>query len=68
MYRLDINVKNATILGIVQAGGIGAQLMFAIGARRWPDAGAMLLGVIFMTVVLEYFSTKIRTRLAGQKG
>ena len=68
LYRLDINVKNATILGIVQAGGIGAQLMFAIGARRWPDAGAMLLGVIFMTVVLEYFSTKIRTRLAGQKG
>lgn len=67
LYRLDINVKNATILGIVQAGGIGAQLMFAIGARRWSDTGAMLLGIIVMTLILEWFSTKVRAKLAGHR-
>ncbi|MBQ1827389.1 MAG: phosphonate ABC transporter, permease protein PhnE [Erysipelotrichaceae bacterium] len=64
LYRLDINLKNASILGIVQAGGIGAQLSFAIGARRWHDAGAMLLGIIVLTVIIEYISTRIRTKLA----
>jgi len=63
LYRLDINVKNASILGVVQAGGIGAQLMFAISARRWNDTGAMLLGIIVLVLIIEFFSTKIRTKL-----
>ena len=63
LYRLDINVKNATILGIVQAGGIGAQLIFAISARRWSDCGAMLIGIIALVLIIEYFSTKIRGKL-----
>lgn len=63
LYRLDINVKNATILGVVQAGGIGAQLMFAIAARRWNDAGAMLIGIIVLVLIIEYVSTKIRSSL-----
>lgn len=63
LYRLDINVKNATILGVVQAGGIGAQLMFAIAARRWSDTGAMLIGIIALVLIIEYASTKIRSSL-----
>ena len=63
LYRLDINVKNATILGVVQAGGIGAQLMFAISARRWSDTGAMLIGIIVLVLIIEFVSTKIRSSL-----
>lgn len=63
LYRLDINVKNAAILGVVQAGGIGAQLMFAISARRWHDTGAMLIGIIVLVLLIEYISTKIRSSL-----
>ena len=63
LYRLDINVKNATILGVVQAGGIGAQLMFAISARRWNDTGAMLIGIIVLVLIIEFISTKIRSKL-----
>ena len=63
LYRLDINVKNASILGVVQAGGIGAQLMFAISARRWSDCGAMLIGIIALVLIIEVISTKIRTKL-----
>jgi len=63
LYRLDINVKNATILGVVQAGGIGAQLMFAISAKRWSDTSAMLIGIISLVLIIEYISTKIRSKL-----
>ena len=65
IYRLDINVKNATVLGIVGAGGIGASLIHAIGQGNWPNVSAMLLGLIVMVLLMEYFSTRIRKKLAA---
>jgi phosphonate transport system permease protein len=65
IYRLDINVKNAAILGVVAAGGIGSELIMSINGRRWTDTGAYLLGIVVLVLVLEYFSTRIRKRLAA---
>ncbi len=66
LYRLDINVKNAAVLGLVGAGGIGAQLIFAIQDRRWSDSGAMLWGLVVLVLLIEYASTKIRNSLASK--
>ena len=35
IYRFDINLKDATTLGIVGAGGIGASLVQCLNSRRW---------------------------------
>lgn len=67
LYRLDINVKNASVLGLVGAGGIGAQLIFAIQDRRWSDAGAMLWGLVILVLLIEVISTRIRNALAGKE-
>lgn len=64
IYRFEINVKYATILGMVGAGGIGAPLIFAIGAFRWKDVGALLIGLIILVLVIEAISTRIRSKLA----
>ncbi|MDY6062288.1 MAG: ABC transporter permease subunit [Erysipelotrichaceae bacterium] len=64
IYRFDINLKDATTLGIVGAGGIGAPLIQAIDGRRWSIVGAFLSGLILLVLIIEYFSTKIRTKLA----
>lgn len=64
IYRFEINVKYATILGMVGAGGIGAPLIFAINAFRWSDVGALLIGLILLVLVIEAISTKIRSKLA----
>lgn len=64
IYRLDINVKNASILGVVGAGGIGASFIFSIGKQAWDEVSAMLLGLIVLVLILEWFSTKVRMRLA----
>lgn len=64
IYRLDINVKNASILGVVGAGGIGAPLIFSIAKQSWHEVSAMLLGLIVLVLILEYFSTKLRRRLS----
>jgi phosphonate transport system permease protein len=63
IYRFDINVKNASILGLVGAGGIGFTLLTAMGAFRWNDAAAALWGIIIVVLAVEYISTVIRKKL-----
>jgi phosphonate transport system permease protein len=65
IYRFDINVKNATVLGIVGAGGIGVTLITAMNAGRWRDASAALWGIIVVVLIVDYFSTKIRKKLVN---
>ena len=35
IYRFDMNLRDATVLGLVGAGGIGAPLIFAMSAYKW---------------------------------
>ena len=65
IYRFEINVRNATILGLVGAGGIGSTLIWAMAAYRWKDAAAALWGIIVVVLVIEFISTKIRKSLAS---
>ena len=64
IYRFDINLKDATTLGIVGAGGIGAALVQSISSRRWSMVGSFLLALIVLVLIIEYCSTKSRAKLA----
>ena len=64
IYRFDINVKDATTLGIVGAGGIGAALIQCMNSSRWSMVGAYLAGMIVLMILIELFSTKVRAKLA----
>lgn len=63
IYRFDINVKDATTLGIVGAGGIGAALIQCINSSRWSMVGAYLCGMVVLMLFIEFFSTSIRSKL-----
>lgn len=64
IYRFEINIKDASVLGLVGAGGIGAPLIFAMNAFNWSEVGAILCGLVVLVLVVERLSTKIRTKLA----
>ncbi len=64
IYRFDINMRDATVLGLVGAGGIGAPLIFAMNSYRWNEAGSILTGLIVLVLLVEWISTKIRVKLA----
>ena len=63
IYRFDINLRDATVLCLVGAGGIGAPLIFAMNAYRWSEAGAILVGLVVLVLIVEWISTKIRVKL-----
>ena len=64
IYRFDMNLRDATVLGLVGAGGIGAPLIFAMSSYRWNEVGAILLGLIVLVLIIEWISEKIRVKLA----
>ena len=64
LYRFDINLKDATTLGIVGAGGIGASLVQCLNSRRWAMVGAFVWGLMVLVLIIELVSTRIRRKLA----
>jgi len=63
LYRFEISVRAASILGIVGAGGIGTPLIFALQTRNWERVGIILVGIIIMVTLIDYISGAIRRRI-----
>jgi phosphonate transport system permease protein len=64
-WRLEINVRLATIIGFVGAGGIGVELYDAISLNYVADAGAILLIVAVTVCAIDALSEHLRLGLAG---
>jgi len=64
IYRFDINLKDATTLGIVGAGGIGASLVQCLNSRRWAMVGSFVWGLMVLVLIIEFISTRVRKKLA----
>jgi phosphonate transport system permease protein len=60
VYRLDINFRESAVVGIVGGGGIGATLNTAFDRYEFDTAAAILLIIIGIVMVLEYFSSYLR--------
>lgn len=60
LYRLDINFRESAVIGIVGAGGIGATLNTAIDRYEYDSAGAVLIIIIAIVLVVEYSSSYVR--------
>ncbi len=60
IYRWDINVRMATIIGLVGGGGIGTMLMQYQGLAKWREVGLIILMIAFVVWIMDYISAKIR--------
>ncbi len=63
IYRYDMNLRDAAILGLVGAGGIGAPLIFAMNGYKWSEVGSILIGLMVLILIVEFLSNKIRNKL-----
>jgi phosphonate transport system permease protein len=63
LYILDRNIRMATMLGIVGAGGIGYELQSAFRMFEYPRVAAIII-VIFMTIfIIDMLSSYIRSKV-----
>lgn len=64
LYRLDINIRAATILGVVGAGGIGALLFLASDNNNFDVVGMIMFTTVITITTVDIISTKLREKLA----
>jgi len=65
IYRWDINVRMATIVGFVGGGGIGLLLLQQQQLLRWHNVGLLIWLIAFVVWVMDMASAKVREKLAG---
>jgi phosphonate transport system permease protein len=63
LYRFEINIRAAAVLGVVGAGGIGTVIQETIVYRRYDKAGVAILVVIVATILVDLVSGWIRRRI-----
>ncbi len=63
LYVLDINIRAATILGLVGAGGIGFYLIQATRTLDWERVGGILISVFIVVYAIELLSGWVRKQL-----
>jgi phosphonate transport system permease protein len=67
LYLFESNVRSATILGIVGAGGIGFQLSDRIRAHHWEEACFILIVILVTVACIDVLSKNLRMAIIGRK-
>lgn len=63
IYRLDANIRHSTVVGIVGAGGIGQVLAASFSRYDYDFSLAILLTIISLVFIGEFFSNWVRNQL-----
>jgi phosphonate transport system permease protein len=63
LYRFETNVRSATVLGIVGAGGIGHSLYENIRSFQYAETSAIILIVIATVSIIDMISSRLRNWL-----
>jgi phosphonate transport system permease protein len=65
LLRFEINVRGASVMGFVGAGGIGQELIVAIRKFYYSDVSAILLMIVVTVFVIDVGTGWVRGRLFG---
>jgi phosphonate transport system permease protein len=63
LYQLESNSREATILGLVGAGGIGLRLSERIQINAWDQVAYIIVLILITVAAIDFVSRRIRTRL-----
>lgn len=68
LLRLEINVRAASVLGFVGAGGIGQELYTAVKSFNHTDISAIALMLLATVIAIDSFCTWLRGQVIGSEG
>lgn len=64
IYRFEINIRVAVVLGLVGAGGIGFLLNTYMGLFQFKKVSVVVLSILVLVLTLDYLTTWLRKRVA----
>jgi len=64
LLRLDIDLRYATVLGMVGAGGIGFELIYSIRKYQMNRTLFIIICILVMLLSIEYFNNYVKRRIA----
>jgi phosphonate transport system permease protein len=67
LLRFEINVREASVMGFVGAGGIGQELVVAIRKFYYSDVSAILVTIIITVFIIDIGTGWLRSRLFGKE-
>jgi phosphonate transport system permease protein len=65
LLRFEINVRGASVIGFVGAGGIGQELNLVIASNYYEEISAIVVLIILSVFAIDYVSEKLRHRVIG---
>ncbi|MCW3477510.1 phosphonate ABC transporter, permease protein PhnE [Limobrevibacterium gyesilva] len=66
LLRFEINVRGATVIGFVGAGGIGQELYQVISSNIYDEIGAIIVLIVLVVAVIDLLSEQLRTLATGK--
>jgi phosphonate transport system permease protein len=67
LLRFEINVREASVMGFVGAGGIGQELVVAIRKFYYSDVSAILVMIVITVFCIDIGTGWLRSRLFGRE-
>lgn len=67
LWRLEVNVRTAAVMGFVGAGGIGQELITAIRMLYYEDVSALVLLILASVMCIDYICEKVRHSFIGKE-
>jgi phosphonate transport system permease protein len=68
LYRFEINIRAAAVLGVVGAGGIGFSLQQTITFHRYELTGTLVIVIVVATIAVDTVSGWVRRRIIEGTG
>jgi phosphonate transport system permease protein len=63
LYRLETNIRAASVLGLIGAGGIGYLMNTSFRTFQYQEAAAIVLVLIGLVMLVDYLSSRLRARV-----
>ncbi|MGR5985266.1 phosphonate ABC transporter, permease protein PhnE [Bacillus cytotoxicus] len=63
LYTFEVNVRAATVLGLVGAGGIGLYYDRTLGFLQYQQTSSIIIYTLIVVLLIDYISTVLREKL-----
>lgn len=63
LYRFDVSIRSATVLGLVGAGGLGFSLITTMKMFKYHETAACIIVIILLISAADWISGRLQKRI-----